>query len=302
MKETMSAQPFIIQRICWAVVILAGGGILCAGNPGIQAAEPPSGEAEAVPSIARGARLDANELDRSIEQVLGKREYSWRFPRERMEREEEPGVIRGFIQGVFNKTKEWIKTSVLFFRDLIKNLWERFFNRESSGESGGDSGQWKDWAQLLLFGVLGVVLVAAAILFYRVWKQRRNAGSEDLVEAAAARPDLAAENLMADQLPEESWLKLAREMVEQGELRLGLRAYYLAGLSRLAGRELIRVARFKSNREYEAELRRRPQAGQPVKEAFAENVLIFDRVWYGTGEVSPELLGLFKSNLERMSA
>ena len=38
---------------------------------------------------------------------------------------------------------------------------------------------------------------------------------------------------MASQLPEDAWLKLAREMVEKGDLRLAVRAMYLAMLAHL---------------------------------------------------------------------
>ena len=70
-------------------------------------------------------------------------------------------------------------------------------------------------------------------------------------------PDIADENVRADQLPEDGWTKLARELLERGEFRLAMRAFYLASLSHLAARNLISIARFKSNRDYERELRRR---------------------------------------------
>ena len=61
---------------------------------------------------------------------------------------------------------------------------------------------------------------------------------------AIPAPDVAApsrrrrarsdeENVTADQLPEDGWLQLARELIERGELRLALRASYLAGLAHL---------------------------------------------------------------------
>jgi hypothetical protein len=56
------------------------------------------------------------------------------------------------------------------------------------------------------------------------------------------------------------WTRLGREFRQRGELRLALRAFYLASLSHLAAKGLVTVARFKSNRDYERELRRRGHA------------------------------------------
>ena len=75
-----------------------------------------------------------------------------------------------------------------------------------------------------------------------------------------AVPDLNEESVTADQLPEDGWLQLARELMERGELRLALRASYLAGLAHLGHRELIHLARHKSNRDYDRELHRRARA------------------------------------------
>jgi len=84
-------------------------------------------------------------------------------------------------------------------------------------------------------------------------------------------------------------------------LRLALRAFYLAGLAHLGYRELIRIARFKSNREYEFELGRRARNREELLEAFAQSVKLFDRVWYGKHDVSPGDLRSFQAALERIT-
>ena len=108
--------------------------------------------------------------------------------------------------------------------------------------------------------------------------------------------------MSASELPEDDWLKLARELLGRGELRLALRALYLASLAHLARREMISVAKFKSNRDYEQELRRRARALPDLQAAFAENVGIFDRVWYGLHEVTQEALERFQINLETIKS
>ena len=115
-------------------------------------------------------------------------------------------------------------------------------------------------------------------------------------------PDLADETVTASQLPENEWLKLARDLMGKGELRLALRALYLASLAHLAQRELIRIARFKSNRDYEQELRRRARALPELQAAFTDNTSLFDRAWYGLHDVTQEVLQRFQANLERIKA
>jgi hypothetical protein len=141
-----------------------------------------------------------------------------------------------------------------------------------------------------------------AILFIRLWNRRHKTRQPVLSEAIASKPDLADESIIADQFPEESWIKLARELIEKGDLRLGLRALYLASLAHLAEREIIRVARYKSNRDYAAELKRRVRTLPELQAAFAENVAVFERVWYGRHETTHETLTQFRANLERIRA
>ena len=123
----------------------------------------------------------------------------------------------------------------------------------------------------------------------------------EAIDTERIRQETAAvAKLLADQLPEEGWLGLAREMMARGDLRLALRAFYLAGLANLASRGLIAIAVFKSNREYEAELRRRARVQPVTQTAFSQNVAAFDRAWYGLHEVTQEALQEFQSNLERI--
>jgi hypothetical protein len=115
-------------------------------------------------------------------------------------------------------------------------------------------------------------------------------------------PDLSDENLGAEQLPEDGWTKLARELLAGGDLRLALRAFYLASLAHLAQRNLIKLEKFKSNREYERELNRRAHSLPALLGAFGQNVSVFDRSWYGLHEIDSELVSEFAANLERMRA
>jgi hypothetical protein len=139
------------------------------------------------------------------------------------------------------------------------------------------------------------------LLAFHLWRTRNRRPAIASVPLEPA-PDLNDETIGADQLPEDGWAKLARELLGRGELRLAMRALYLASLAHLAERNLISLAKFKSNRDYERELQRRGHSAPDVLSRFGENVSMFDRVWYGMHEINDELVGRFAENVERIRA
>jgi hypothetical protein len=238
------------------------------------------------------------DLDRSINQVIQERKYTWRLPREKAVEPEdaERGVIARFFERVGKMLKDSIKAVFNWLDDLLRRL---FSSRRSS--TGGGSGYgWMMSLEVLLYTLLAVVIAATAIFLMRNWHFRRRKLNAIATQAIQPVPDLTDESVGADQLPEDEWVKLARELLERGELRLALRAFYLASLAHLAEKNLIGLARFKSNRDYERELGRRSHSLPELLPIFTENVSVFDRSWYGTHEVTGEVVNQFAANVERI--
>ena len=139
----------------------------------------------------------------------------------------------------------------------------------------------------ILISVL-VALVAGGVLALLKWRRTPPAPATD--GGGAAPVDLATEEVLASALPEDEWMRLAREKLDAGEPRLAVRAMFLAILALLGERRWVEIVRFKSNRDYRAELGLRARAHAQVQESFGESVGIFERVWYGLHEVQPERL------------
>src|SRR5262249_6965086 len=118
----------------------------------------------------------------------------------------------------------------------------------------------------------------------------------------AAVPDLRSEDVVADQLPEDEWLVLARKLLEEGDLRLALRALFMGSLALLGHRQWISIARFKANREYLLELVRRAHEHVDLQQTFSENIRMFERVWYGKHEATHDVYQNFLDNVDRMKA
>jgi hypothetical protein len=245
-------------------------------------------------------------LDRSISETINQREYSWRLPRQKAVPDfgRPKGIFESFADGIVTTIKGWLKSigkmiekSLAWLAKIFRQWFES--NNPPSEASGFN---WLKVSQYVLFVLLVVIASVLAVLLWRLWKRRQRSPEGVVAQPVAAVPDLMDEAIVADQLPEDDWLKLARELVEKGELRRALRALFLASLAHLAQREMITLAQFKSNREYERELRRRIRALPDLQTAFAQNVLIYDSIWYGMHEVSHEIVNQFKTNLERIKA
>ena len=261
--------------------------------------EAESGREPAANSQVPPTTVSAPELDRSIQEVIQQPKFTWRMPREKLEPvAADKGVIARFLESVRKMVSRWLKA----IGDWISEWLRRLFQHRNGGSSTTSGYGWIMSLQILLYALVAGVVIALGIFLYRVWRGRLPEAVPLAGQAIHPQPDLADENMGADQLPEDGWTRLARELLQRGELRLALRAFYLASLAHLAGRNLITLAKFKSNRDYERELRRRGHSFPELLAIFGDNVLVFDRIWYGLHEVNPGLVSQFADNVERIRA
>jgi hypothetical protein len=267
---------------------------------GLLFAALPAGRAETPVEASRTA--DTSELDRKISDVLSRREFAWRAPREKAA--QTPSVQSSWFQRWLNdagKTVDrWVSATGRqigrFFKWVGKLL---MYNPPISPPTPSGKLDWVGLGKALLVILGGALVVLLGWLGVRFWAQRRP--KTVLGQAAAmAVPDLRSEDVVASQLPEDGWIALAREHASRGELTLALRAAWLASLAHLGHRELIVISRHKTNRDYDRELRRRARDHAPLLSAFDQNLSSFERSWYGNHEVTTERFNHFESNLEQI--
>jgi hypothetical protein len=258
-------------------------------------APPPPVSSPAVPP----ANVSPPELDRSLNEVIHQRKYTWRMPRKDVKADSEKSALRRFLEKAANLIRKWVQAAFEWIGRMLRKI---FGDRPRSGGASSFGYGWIMSLQILLYTLVAAVVVALAVLLYRVWRRRRLAPPPAVSEAIQPVPDIADENIGADQLPEDGWTKLARELLQRGEFRLAMRAFYLASLAHLAGRNLISLARFKSNRDYERELQRRAHAIPGLLPMFGENISVFERIWYGRYEATGELVNQFAVNVEKIKA
>lgn len=244
-------------------------------------------------------KVSSAELSQSLDDVLVRREYSWRAPRDLSAVAEDTswfGKLRkdfgAWVEGTVTKTKRWVAR-------MWKNASDWLFpDEEFTPRDGSGFLSWFSNVRVIFIALL----VTAAIVLIVMIARRRRTTSTAVAEPVAPLPDLNEEHITADQLPEAGWLQLARDLRQSGQLRLALRASYLASLAHLGHREFIHLARHKSNRDYDHELQRRARANTELLTAFDRNLAAFERAWYGEHPVTNETLGDFSQNLERIRA
>jgi hypothetical protein len=238
------------------------------------------------------SEISQEQLDRQIDQVIRQSKYTWRLPRKPAADSQ-----KGFIARFFDRVVRLLQDGVSAVARAIGRLVRWIFEGRSGLALPGFG-----WISSsgLLFLLLTVLACVLAILFLRLRKRKAALQPVAAAIAVARIPDLADETIRADQLPEDGWTRLARQLLEEGEYRLAIRAYYLSSLANLAQRNLVAIAVFKSNRDYENELRRRGHAIPLLAPLFGENLMMLERIWYGLHVADRDLVVRFALNVDRI--
>jgi hypothetical protein len=226
------------------------------------------------------ARLPTAEVNQQLDHVLTAPEYAWRNP---SKVEAPPSWLEQFT--------DFLRDSFASFGRALGRLGQAIsrwlgslFPQVSGIQMGGADG-----VNVVVQVLSWVIIIGAAtvltLILVRVISQRR-AVTPPAAPAAAPTPDLDSEDTTADQLLEDEWLRLARQKVEEGDLRQALRALFLAVLSLLGTQGLILIKKSKSNFDYELELRRKLNSVPGLDEIFSADRKLFERCWYGAYPVT----------------
>jgi len=236
--------------------------------------------AEAAP--APRAAVAPVELDRAIDGVLARPEFRWRLrPPPGRASAATDGPIKRFVREGAEILGRAVRSLGRTLRDAVDWIQRRFFgDRPTATHAAG--GAVLDVLRFALYLFIGAAVVLILWVIWLIARQARRVPTPVLMaQAVAAAPDLRGDNVQAAQLPADGWLALAREQAARGEWRLALRALYLATLAQLAAEGLISLARFKTNLDYEREVRRRALSRSEVAARFARRRREFEDVWYG---------------------
>jgi hypothetical protein len=265
-----------------ALLIVVGGALLA--TPVAVAGNAPPNEPITQPA-----------LNQQIERVLENPEFNWRESYSPAQGSNHKSLIDQLIS--------WTRETFLSFGNALKRLWKsllkvfdfkNFFAQPSTSDSQLPSGIFNALTYLLWAAFAGILILFAI----RLRKLRATVRPKPV--GPPPMPDLNDEQIAANQLPEDEWSALARQKISAGEFRLALRALFLAILALLASHRFILVERWKSNSDYETELRRRAKNRSDLLALFAQSRLGFERCWYGADSITSEDLESYNGIYERI--
>jgi hypothetical protein len=233
-------------------------------------------------------------LEKAVRQTMESPAYSWRFPPPSAAATSSPWIVRAV-----NRAMAALGSAFTWIGDAIERLLRWVFggiNLTPMPVGGKASSAALHWTVWLLIGL------AVALTGWVAWRtfQSRSRKSKSPARASTVPVRLDEDDLTADRLPEAGWLEMAERCLSEGNLRLALRAFYLANLAWLARQEFLSIDPGKTNREFEVELRRKARQSPEARALFSANVQAFERVWYGLHEVVEEDAREFRERAEEM--
>jgi hypothetical protein len=246
-------------------------------------------------SGVQAREISPAELDGKIQHAMQKPEYAWRVANNSEGASSQPGWLDD-VENLVRRGWHAIGRGFSWLVEQIRRLFER---PPAMTESRG-----KAPPRTTLRWVMYALIVVIAGILFAIMRQLmlRRSASTALVTPAAVKPiSLTEDHILASELPEDEWMAMAREALSRGDYRLALRAVYLANLAWLGRAGLVTVSRFKSNREYERELRLRSRSDE-LTSLFARNRAVFESAWYGADEKSPADFAFMEQNLTSMRA
>lgn len=284
-----------VPLIALAALSLAGMGMTSATPAAAADAETPV-------ALERPVEDRSEQFRSGITETLEQKKYQWQLSRRAlaMEGEEEQSWLALRINEIADSAKKLVDAAGEWFEKTMRRLMER--NRSSGGKKDPDLSFFRELSSGVSLSLVGLILGLLVWLGFILYRKHLNREKVEVVdEGVSAAIDLASEDIVATQLHEDEWLRLAREQIEKGEERLAVRALFLATLAHLGDRGLLKIARFKSNRDYRSELAMRGRNLGELRGAFDENTTLFERVWYGMHRLGEGSIDFYLKNHETIA-
>jgi hypothetical protein len=244
--------------------------------------------------LLRADSVSPRELERAVRQTMQAPEYNWRVPPPPADASKTSWIIQATDHAIHA-----VQEAIRWAGGMIDRVLRWIFGGLGAsqlplgGRAPGAALHWSVWA---LIGLTGALICWVGWRAFRLRSRK---------PAVAARPPagpvrLDDESLTADRLPEAGWLEMAERCLREGELRLALRAFFLANLAWLGRERFLLIDAGKTNHEFEIELRRRARQSPEARELFSTNVAAFERAWYGLHDVYAEDAREFRLRAEEI--
>jgi len=239
----------------------------------------------------------AEKLNQAIESTLRKDEFSWRLPRPETNTEHD-----GIILRTFRSFLHFLKDSTAGIFKVIGKFFKWLLEREKKDSSTSDHSfgfgniPWRALAWVFIITIL------LGLLYLLIQFFRNSPATSDLqsVDATPVRTvDLEAEDVRADDLPEDSWLKLAQELATVENF-----AWPCAPSTSRLFPSLPKMNSSGSLRQVQSRLSpgndRRLRGDTAAIGFFRQNINLFEASWYGTHDVTSAILDNMRINHQQV--
>lgn len=248
-----------------------------------------------------------DSFQKAIEETMSAKKYQWKLSRyvPREEVDSEKSWLHRKLTQIANSVEAKVRRMFLWVGDIIDQIFEKLKNKKFKAKPVPGVGEGLVATAGTIVSGLLIVLVVALIAWVLFLVVKHYVGRIEEAEGEElgllGDIDLESEDIVADQLPEDEWMKLARSQIAKGETRLAIRALFLATLAHLGERGLLKIQRYKSNRDYRKELELRARQKTLLRDAFSENTGLFERAWYGLHQIGDDSLDHFMKNYEAIT-
>ncbi len=255
-------------------------------------------------AIAAGEEepTSARQLEEAISGTMEQKKYQWKISRHAFA--DENPEDQNWVSRKLTELADSVEALGKRIRKWWKSVNERFFKEDPIKRKSGGGSELKYQGLGSTMSIFLIIIVAgllAWLVFVLVKNYKVRTTIEDGDSGFSGIIDLESEDIVASQLPEDEWMRLAQEQISKGETRLAIRALFLASLAHLGDRGMLKIERFKTNRTYRRELELRVRHRSKLREAFEENTNLFERVWYGLHEIGNDAVDHFMGNYNEIS-
>ncbi|MBN1983775.1 MAG: hypothetical protein JW795_19730 [Chitinivibrionales bacterium] len=236
--------------------------------------------------------INSEKLEEIISSVIVKPDYSWRLPH-KVETKAQPK--KSFITTLTESAVRSVKFVGRHIAQFVKKIL-KWFLKITRQKSTSGTAEIVDWMKSVN-GILLIILGCLSVLFL-IWifvlKMRKPAPVIPATDQASLHAlDLENENISADALPVDEWLKRARSFLEQKQHKAAIRAFFLSTLATLSENRLLTLGIDKSNKEYQRQVSILSRRVQEIFPAFSQMVLIFEMIWYGNFQITETVMKEF---------
>jgi hypothetical protein len=239
-------------------------------------------------SAVHARPINPSDLDAKIRQTLRNPDYSWQNP------EAPAGDSPRWVEDIsklVRRVGHWFRVGIDWLGAKLREMLNSQHETLEPGKAPPRTSlRWGIYAALVVIAILALLILRKALV------ARKASPAASSVRTGPV--DLKGD-VLASELPEEEWMRLAREALDRGDLRLALRAAYLANLALLGSAGLVAISRFKSNRDYEREVRLRSRSAE-ITSLLKTNREVFESAWYGDEAKSRADVEEMQRNLTRM--